>query len=73
MELHHQATAALIVAVILRNLLTMECLTRRGTPDYDSTAFTRVGNIINAVRFRNGKVVEVAQFVIVPARPIRGI
>jgi hypothetical protein len=42
-----------------------------GTPDYDSTAFTRIGNTINAVRFKNGKVVEIGQGVIVPGQTIR--
>jgi hypothetical protein len=41
-----------------------------GTPDYDSTAFTRIGNTINAVRFRAGKPVEVAQVVIVPGKTV---
>jgi hypothetical protein len=39
-----------------------------GTPNYDATTFTRVGNTINAVRFKQGKVVEVGQGVIVPGR-----
>jgi hypothetical protein len=39
-----------------------------GSPNYDSSTFTRVGNTINAVRFRNGKVVEVAQGVIAPGK-----
>ena len=39
-----------------------------GSPDFDSTAYTRVGNTINAVRFKNGKAVEVAQAVIVPGK-----
>jgi hypothetical protein len=41
-----------------------------GTPDYDSTAFTQIGNTINAVRFRAGKPVEVAQVVIVPGKTV---
>jgi hypothetical protein len=36
--------------------------------DYDETTYTRVGNTINSVRFRQGKVVEVGQAVIVPGR-----
>jgi hypothetical protein len=36
-----------------------------GNPDYDSTAYTRVGNTINGVRFRQGKTVEVMQGVII--------
>jgi hypothetical protein len=39
-----------------------------GTPDYDSTTYTRVGNTINIVRFRQGKTVEVGQIVIVPGK-----
>jgi hypothetical protein len=39
-----------------------------GTPEYDSTAFTLIGNTINAVRFKNGKVVEIGQGVIVPGQ-----
>jgi hypothetical protein len=39
-----------------------------GSPDYDSTTYTRVGNTINAVRFRQGKTVEVGQIVIVPGK-----
>jgi hypothetical protein len=41
-------------------------------PDYDASAYTRVGNTINAVRFRQGKAVEVAQLVIVPGKSITG-
>jgi hypothetical protein len=37
-----------------------------GSPDFDQTAYTRIGNTINVVRFRQGKAVEVAQIVIVP-------
>ena len=39
-----------------------------GSPDYDSTTYTRVGNTINAVRFRQGKTVEVGQIAIVPGK-----
>jgi hypothetical protein len=39
-----------------------------GSPDYDSTTYTRVGNTINSIRFKNGKVVEVGQGVIVPGK-----
>jgi hypothetical protein len=37
-------------------------------PDYDSTTYTRVGNTINAVRFKQGKTVEVGQIVVVPGK-----
>jgi hypothetical protein len=43
-----------------------------GNPDYDSTAYTRVGNTINAVRFKNGKTAEVNQVVIVPGKTFTG-
>jgi hypothetical protein len=39
-----------------------------GNPNYDSTAYTRVGNTINGVRFRQGKPVEVNQGIIVPSK-----
>jgi hypothetical protein len=39
-----------------------------GIPDYDSSTYTRIGNTINAVRFRNGKAVLVSQSVIVPGK-----
>jgi hypothetical protein len=39
-----------------------------GNPDYDSTTYTRVGNTINGIRFKQGKPVEVAQIVIVPGK-----
>jgi hypothetical protein len=32
-----------------------------GSPDYDSTAYTRAGNTISWVRFKNGKPVTVGQ------------
>jgi hypothetical protein len=37
-------------------------------PAYDASTYTRVGNTINVVRFRQGKVVEVGQAVIVPGK-----
>jgi hypothetical protein len=43
-----------------------------GNPNYDSTAFTRIGNTVNAVRFRNGKIVEVAEFIIDPGKTYSG-
>jgi hypothetical protein len=39
-----------------------------GNPNYDSTIYTRIGDTINAVRFRAEKPVEVAQAVIVPGK-----
>jgi hypothetical protein len=32
-----------------------------GVANFDSAAFTRVGNTINMVNFKNGKVVDIAQ------------
>ena len=39
-----------------------------GSPDYDTSTYTRIGNTINAVRFRQGKTVEVGEGVIVPGK-----
>jgi hypothetical protein len=39
-----------------------------GSPDYNSTTYTRIGNTINSVRFRQGKAVEVGQSIIVPGK-----
>jgi hypothetical protein len=39
-----------------------------GSPDYDSSSYTRIGNTINIVRFKQGKVVEIGQAVIVPGK-----
>jgi hypothetical protein len=39
-----------------------------GSADYDSTTYTRIGNTINWVRFKQGKTVEVGQAVIVPGK-----
>jgi hypothetical protein len=41
-----------------------------GTPAYDATAYTRIGNTINLVRFKQGKAVEVGQGVIVPGKTL---
>jgi hypothetical protein len=37
-------------------------------PYYDATAYTRIDNTINLIRFRQGKAVEVGQGVIVPGK-----
>jgi hypothetical protein len=37
-----------------------------GTPDADSTSYTRLEDTINIVRFKQGKVTEVSQSIIVP-------
>ena len=43
-----------------------------GNPDYDQTTYTRIGNTINGVRFKQGKTVEVTQMVIVPGKTFTG-
>jgi hypothetical protein len=43
-----------------------------GNPNYDSTTYTRIGNTINGVRFKQGKPVEVTQLVIVPGKTLTG-
>jgi hypothetical protein len=37
-------------------------------PNFDSVAFTRIGNTLNQVRFRQGKAVEISQVIIVPGK-----
>jgi hypothetical protein len=39
-----------------------------GSPNYDSTAYVRIGNTFNLIRYKNGKTVEVGQIVIVPGK-----
>jgi hypothetical protein len=39
-----------------------------GNPDYDSTIYYRIGNTENAVRFRQGKAVDIAQIIIDPGK-----
>jgi hypothetical protein len=39
-----------------------------GNPNYDSVAFTRIGNTLNQIRFKNGKPVEISQVIIVPGK-----
>jgi hypothetical protein len=43
-----------------------------GGPNYDSSAFTRIGNTVNVVRFKNGKAVEVAQYILDPGKTYSG-
>jgi hypothetical protein len=38
--------------------------------DFDATSYTRIGNTINFIRFRQGKVVEVGQAIIVPGKTL---
>jgi hypothetical protein len=39
-----------------------------GNPNYDSTAYVRIGNTFNFTRYKNGKTVEIGQIVIVPGK-----
>jgi hypothetical protein len=39
-----------------------------GSPEYDSSTYTRIGNTINIVRFRNGKPVIVGQSIVIPGK-----
>jgi hypothetical protein len=43
-----------------------------GNPNYDSALFSRIGNTVNAIRFKNGKTVEVAQFILDPGKTYSG-
>jgi hypothetical protein len=39
-----------------------------GSPDYDSSVYTRIGNTVNIVRFKNGKPVVVSQSILIPSK-----
>jgi hypothetical protein len=54
--------------VVFRHIYDGQPHPTTGTTAYDSTTYTRIGNTINIVRFRQGKTVEVGQGVIVPEK-----
>ncbi len=54
--------------IALRHIYDGQPHPTTGSPTFDSTAYTRIGNSINAVRFRNGKAVELGQVQIVPGK-----
>jgi hypothetical protein len=54
--------------VILRHIYDGMPHPSTGSPDFDQTAYTRIGNTINWVRFKQGKTVEVGQGVVVPGK-----
>jgi hypothetical protein len=54
--------------VILRHIYDGMPHPSTGSPDFDATAYTRIGNTINWVRFKQGKTVEVGQGVVVPGK-----
>jgi hypothetical protein len=60
------------VKVVVRHIYDGMPHPTTGTPDYDSSTYTRIGNTINWVRFRQGKTVEVGQEVIVPGKTMTG-
>jgi hypothetical protein len=39
-----------------------------GSPDFDSSTYTRIGNTINIVRLKQGKAMQLGQAVIVPGK-----
>jgi hypothetical protein len=41
-----------------------------GSPNYDATAYVRIGNTFNFTRYKNGKTVEIGQIVIVPGKTL---
>jgi hypothetical protein len=54
--------------VVFRHIYDGQPHPTTGSPDFDSTTYTRIGNTINWVRFRQGKTAEVGQAVIVPGK-----
>jgi hypothetical protein len=39
-----------------------------GDPSYDASAYARIGNTVNIVRFKNGKPIEVGQAILIPGK-----
>jgi hypothetical protein len=54
--------------IVFRHIYDGQPHPTTGSPDWDSSAYTRIGNTINVVRFRQGKAVSVEQAVIVPGK-----
>src|SRR5215470_9350270 len=54
--------------VVFRHIYDGQPHATTGSADYDSTTYTRIGNTINIVRFKQGKVVEIGQAVIIPGK-----
>jgi len=54
--------------VILRHIYDGQPHPVTGTPNFDTNTFHRIGNSISGVRFKNGKVVELAQAQLVPGK-----
>ncbi len=56
--------------VVLRHIYDGMPHQATGSQDYDSTTYTRIGNTINLVRFKQGKAVGVGQIVVVPGKTL---
>jgi hypothetical protein len=56
--------------VVLRHIYDGMPHQATGSQDYDSTTYTRIGNTINLVRFKQGKAVGVGQIVMVPGKTV---
>jgi hypothetical protein len=56
--------------VVLRHIYDGMPHQATGSQDYDSTTYTRIGNTINLVRFKQGKAVGVGQMVMVPGKTV---
>ena len=54
--------------VIFRHIYDGQPHPTTGNPNVDSSAYTRIGNTLNWVRFKQGKAVEIGQGVIVPGK-----
>jgi hypothetical protein len=54
--------------VIFRHIYDGQPHPTTGDPGYDSSTYTRIGNTMNIVRFKEGKTVLVAQAVVVPGK-----
>ena len=39
-----------------------------GTDDVNSSAYARIGNVVNVVRFKNGKPVDIGQAILIPGK-----
>jgi hypothetical protein len=59
--------------VILMHIYDGQLHPVTGSPAFDSNIFNRIGNSINGVRFKNGKVVEIGQMQLVPGKTYTSI
>jgi hypothetical protein len=54
--------------VVFRHIYDGQPHPTMGSAAYDSSTYTRIGNTMNYVRFKQGKAVEIGQAVIVPGK-----